>query len=383
MDYTSHTRPQLIEAYKNRFGSFDTIQQTPAQRLRQALETDTAIDGTENRSESPTRDVPSVPSPNLPGASSAPAASAGAAGAGLMQLIAAEVSPQVAATVRKELEKQFAEALDQRPRTVEVTIKGSDLPPVEVGITHRDYDDILALVAAGVSVYLHGPKGSGKSTIAEQIAKALGVPSYITSFSDQSQDYELFGIPGINGHAPQESPTWKAWRDGGVILWDEMDACPAVSVKTNAMLANGRAVFADGKEYRKSDKCYVMGAGNTAMAGATAEFTGRNRLDAATLDRWYFVPFDYDEALETAVAGEDQVKWTRHIQAIRKAWRNMGASAPDTSLIPSPRASIVGAKLLRTVPSMTFSKLEDGLVWRGLPTEDRNRVMAAVRKGGN
>ena len=41
------------------------------------------------------------------------------------------------------------------------------------------------------------------------------------------------------------------------------------------------------------------------------KFVGRNQLDGATLDRFVFVFWEYDEDFEVHVAGEDQREWTR------------------------------------------------------------------------
>jgi cobaltochelatase CobS len=83
----------------------------------------------------------------------------------------------------------------------------------------------------------------------------------------------------------------------------------------------------------------AIAAGNTFGRGASREYVGRQQLDAATLDRFTVFEVDYDEALELAIAGNDD--WTRYVQKVRKAVEREKVRA-----IVSPRASISGAKLL-------------------------------------
>ena len=42
----------------------------------------------------------------------------------------------------------------------------------------------------------------------------------------------------------------------------------------------------------------VVCAGNTFGSGSTLQYTGRNKLDAATLDRFMIIEWDYDKELE-------------------------------------------------------------------------------------
>jgi len=69
-----------------------------------------------------------------------------------------------------------------------------------------------------------------------------------------------------------------------------------------------------------------MAAGNTTGAGADMKFVGRNQLDGATLDRFVFVFWEYDEDFEVHVAGEDQREWTFYVQKCRRAAAACGGS---------------------------------------------------------
>lgn len=49
------------------------------------------------------------------------------------------------------------------------------------------------------------------------------------------------------------------------------------------------------------------------------KFVGRNQLDGASLDRFVFVFWEYDEDFERHVAGEDQADWTKFVQKCRRS----------------------------------------------------------------
>lgn len=101
---------------------------------------------------------------------------------------------------------------------------------------------------------------------------------------------------------------------------------------------------------------------------------GRNQLDAATLDRFAVLDWDYDERIEAIWAGADQTAkdWTAYVQRIR-------AQSVKLSLrfIVSPRASIYGARMLRA--GIARSEVEDAVLWKGLSKDERARFAQVVR----
>jgi hypothetical protein len=66
----------------------------------------------------------------------------------------------------------------------------------------------------------------------------------------------------------------------------------------------------------------------------------RNRLDAATLDRFAFLRVDYDEQLEAALCGN--VAWAAYVKQVR----DYIAGNSSESVYITPRASLNGAALL-------------------------------------
>lgn len=111
---------------------------------------------------------------------------------------------------------------------------------------------------------------------------------------------------------PQADGSWafmasafvQAYASGTVILLDEIDGMDSnVGVALNMALANGKLVTRGGTFTRHPDTI-ILAAANTYGTGSSAQYVGRNPLDAATLDRFVGakVEIDYDRDLELALA---------------------------------------------------------------------------------
>jgi len=103
------------------------------------------------------------------------------------------------------------------------------------------------------------------------------------------------------------------YENGGVFLADEFDACDSnMLVALNSALANGRVSVpnrggANGEPYadRHPDFYFVACANTTGTGNGSWEYTGRNQLDSATLDRFCLsmVDVDYNAILEAKLCG--------------------------------------------------------------------------------
>ena len=186
-------------------------------------------------------------------------------------------------------------------------------------IVHDKYSDLLKIIRSGSSVYLYGPAGSGKNHVAEQIARALGLEFYYqNSITDE---YKLIGfIDGAGNY--HETEFYRAFTKGGVFMLDEMDAsCPDTLVTLNAALANGYFTFPGGRVQMHPD-FHCIAAGNTCGRGATEEYSGRSVLDAASLNRFVPVRFDYCPAIERKLAGAGGSDILEFIRDMRQAAAN-------------------------------------------------------------
>lgn len=245
-----------------------------------------------------------------------------------------------------------------------VTSTGSTVIPT--GLHHKILPDVLLTLKAGINVYLVGPAGSGKTTLAIQLAKALEVPFHFNGALDS--EYKLTGFVDANGKYVRTSFR-EAYEHGGLYLFDEIDASAASALLAfNAALENGHSDFPDGCIKMHKD-FYCIAAANTYGTGADRVYIGRNQLDGAFLDRFAFIEMDYDEKLERTVAGNDD--WVDYVQSIRKA-----VKTHKIRHVVSPRASIKGAALLAA--GQHRDKVENMLIWKGLDKDTIIKLKTAA-----
>ncbi|MGE4300860.1 MAG: AAA family ATPase [Victivallaceae bacterium] len=246
-----------------------------------------------------------------------------------------------------------------------IEVKKPDGPNKEIGIAHRLTPQIADVCNLGIHQMLVGPAGGGKTTCCEKVAEILDMKFYPMSVGPQTTKSDLLGFIDAAGNY-HTTPLREAFENGGLLLLDEVDAANAgVLTIINSLLANGYCSFPDGiKQRNENFRCIC--ACNTYGRGADRQYVGRNQLDAATLDRFAVVDFDYDEALERSIAGNDA--WVDKIQAYRKK-----ADTVKARVIISPRASIFGARLLAS--GMAESKVEELVVWKGVAPEIKSRIV--------
>lgn len=239
------------------------------------------------------------------------------------------------------------------PTTTNIVIHRADntgrVETTDMGIQHDQFPRLLAWCqtrVAGVgsrrvNVWLPGPAGSGKTTGANNVAIALGLTfSYTGALLDETK---IFGYMNANG-VYVETDFFRAYTQGGVFLWDEADASdPMVSNMLNAAVDGMLASFPHGMFKRHPDFIFIAAA-NTYGMGANDKYVGRNRLDAATLDRFQKVAWGYCPALEQRIIG-DTYAYDSMVR-IRSA-----VEAAGYDVIISTRAG-VRHRLMRTMPDL-------------------------------
>lgn len=219
----------------------------------------------------------------------------------LDQLI--ELQKQITDVMTKELEKKTKEILASTiPQKVVVSLKVNDKEIKEkIDSPHPLLSDILNLLTAGMNPLLVGPAGSGKTMLGDQCAKILDLPFGHLCFSAGVSEVWLFGRQTPNGFAEGEFS--RMYKNGGVFLADEMDAADAnLLLSINTALANNVLYNPiSGEKIPRHEKFYFIGAANTFGKGQSSAYAGRNRLDAATLDRFVTVKVDYLEEIENKI----------------------------------------------------------------------------------
>lgn len=249
-----------------------------------------------------------------------------------------------------------------------ISIKVADLPTVELDGQHKDFEELLLLLANRQNVWLTGGAGSGKSTAAATAAKAMGVEFYSQSVCAQTSKHEFLGYNDANGNYV-ESIFFKAFSKGGVFLIDEIDAGnPNVLAVLNGSLDNNQMGFPCGMVDKHKD-FIVIAAANTIGSGGNLTYVGRNRIDGATLDRFFMLNWDYDEDFENEISPLKE--FTAHVQKIRKA-----ANELNLQVIVSPRISIKGGQMIAA--GMSKERVLELMLWNKLSVDEVKQLKSKV-----
>lgn len=277
-----------------------------------------------------------------------------------------DLRQQAQATVMAEMLAKL-EAKINVARPILITQQGKS-DSVKLDRQHKEFLTLLKLCKARsrtgqrFNVWMTGPAGSGKTTAAMNVAKALSLPFHFCGAIND--DYKLTGFIDAHGNLVR-TPFREAFEHGGVFLLDEIDGCnPGVILALNAALANGTCDFADGN-IKRHDDCIIIAAANTWGLGATHKYVGRNKLDAASLDRFKPIAWDYDEDMERDISGN--VQWARKVQGMRANMMRAGIEA-----VISPRATYDGADML--AQGFTEAEVIEVCVRKGMPAEQWQQV---------
>lgn len=169
---------------------------------------------------------------------------------------------------------------------------------------HREYETLLSFVIQKIPLLLKGPAGSGKNICIEQISKALNLKLY--RCNSPQDKFELEGFIDANGRY-HESAFYRAFTKGGILLLDEMDnAMASALIAVNDAISNGSYTFPN-EECFMHEEFRVIATANTWGNGKSFEYVGRNKLDAATLDRFICWEHYYDKDLERALYPDEEI----------------------------------------------------------------------------
>lgn len=244
------------------------------------------------------------------------------------------LTPQAAVdadTVRSIVQDEIKKLAVEQPHEISIiktNVTGHD------DSKHPMFEKVLPLVVndrtLGRWPWLFGPAGSGKSSLAKQIADELKLPFY--SVSSLQQKYELEGYTDATGNLVETS-FYKAWTEGGVFLFDEASTSSAeVQVAFNTALANLRYNFPKVGMMDAHPDFHILAADNTAGWGGDKSYHARFEMDASTLDRYIPVQISYTDEFDLRMASQnnDLVKFVKDVRkALAKA---------DLAYTASPRA---------------------------------------------
>jgi cobaltochelatase CobS len=173
----------------------------------------------------------------------------------------------------------------------------------------------LALAAKGqdFGISLIGPSGTGKSRLAKQIAASIqteshpdGLPYGETPMTPGATRGDLLGRITMEGYIPSQFV--EIYSGGGVFNFEEMDASdPSMLIVVNNALASGELFNSvNGQKYVRHEDFIAFSTMNTYGLGANAKYTGREKLDLATIDRFRMcrAVISLDESLAERIIGK-------------------------------------------------------------------------------
>ncbi len=234
-----------------------------------------------------------------------------------------ETQKQIILTIKKVIEKfdiennvesQLTEVFDKK---LEEYTKKVNIPIVHIvklndtvlgqtseGFYHEKFEQILSQVQLDEPIMLIGPAGSGKNVSVSQVAQALGLKMYYTN--NASNEFKLTGFIDAGGNY-RDTEFYKAFKNGGLFFLDEIDnSDPSALIVINSALANGYMAFPH-ETIDRHPSFRIVAAANTWGKGSDLQYVGRQALDAATLDRFDNIFFDYDQKLEQALYPNEEV----------------------------------------------------------------------------
>ena len=238
---------------------------------------------------------------------------------------------------------------------------------------HICFETTYRVILAGITPFLVGPAGSGKSTILAQIAQAMDLPFYPIPVNSLTENYNLIGhIDATSNYIP--TPLYWAYKDGGVVSLEEIDAGNAnVLTLMNTLISQNEFYFpCDTKNTptKKHPKFILAASGNTYGTGANIKYIGRNALDAATLDRLSVIRVNYDTQMEDKLCQNKE--WLKFVHMVRNNVDRLGMP-----YVVGTRAVVYGDRLLNA--GLSREAVEQMVVFKGMNETDIQKACGRER----
>ena len=279
---------------------------------------------------------------------------------------------------------EFGQRLDEKLKEVDemlerlnrvqgvqvVELENDGVPTNE--LAHDKIKTVIKVIAsskrAKANIMLVGGCGGGKSYMCQQIAKLMKIPFYNLGIGAQTTKSDLVGFKTATG-GYSTTPVRQAFENGGLLCLDEIDAGNSnVLTIMNNIISSDEIEFPDGRVKKHKD-FWLIATANTYGKGATMDYVGRNRLDAATLDRFTMINIDYDLELEKTITHCD--KWMHVIEQLRE-----NIDRYDLKVIVSPRASQKGADMYEAgIPVPDIIEMQ---ILKGASEDVRMKLMEGI-----
>jgi len=244
--------------------------------------------------------------------------------------------------------------------------------------SHKNQQKLIDHLELKNQVYIVGPTGSGKSQGVKLAAQKLNLPFYKKLVGNQTTETSILGYMDASGKYV-EGIAYKPFTEGGLLLIDEVDnGNPNTNLVINGL--SDRAIAFPVGMREAHENFILVATANTVGNGATINYCGRNRLDAALLNRFIFINWPYDEELEFELASEayllaggPDVKNLKNlmfdVKNIRKAIEEL-----NLTHIISPRTSVQAAKMLAS-GKFDIKSIFGECLAKGLDDDSKKKIL--------
>lgn len=198
------------------------------------------------------------------------------------------------------------EAMKLNPTSI--SINGVQAGTV-TGKKHKDFDKALQRLVAIGNLFLSGEAGTGKTFLSEQLAEALGIPFGSISVTAGISEGYFIGRTNIQGDFIS-TDFLEIYENGGVFLLDEVDAGDSNTLLILNKAISGKTMPVpmrrENPVAKRHKDFYIVCCANTWGTGTDANYTGREYMDEAFLNRFSVskMHLDFDEDLERELLSE-------------------------------------------------------------------------------
>lgn len=276
----------------------------------------------------------------------------------------------------KELVDKLEKKQEEEKRLKEIQFSFQSLEPE---------DKLKKLIEAGMNnIWMVGPAGCGKSTIARNIAKELDIPYLCISCGIGTSATEFTGYKYPTREATKFA---EFYAKKSLILIDEMTALdPSVAQVINAALANGEIETTTGTVLRHSE-CIIVATSNTFGNGADRQYVANNQLDASTIDRFTgaIIEVDYSKKYESQF-DQEVTDYIRLLRACIKI-NSLRRIASTRMIQAAEKMKKIGMSDWRDLLIINWSDTEKKIVEQYVKQVESNRLKraidTAIKQGSN
>lgn len=276
----------------------------------------------------------------------------------------------------EEKAEQKREKQEEEKRLKEIQFSFQSLEPE---------DKLKKLIEAGMNnIWMVGPAGCGKSTIARNIAKELDIPYLCISCGIGTSATEFTGYKYPTREATKFA---EFYAKKSLILIDEMTALdPSVAQVINAALANGEIETTTGTVLRHSE-CIIVATSNTFGNGADRQYVANNQLDASTIDRFTgaIIEVDYSKKYESQF--DQEVRDYIHLLRACIKINSLRRIASTRMIQAAEKMKKIGTSDWKDLLIINWSDTEKKIVGEYVKQVESNRLKraidTAIKQGSN